>query len=141
MADDNTELPPPAREVKGGLGTATGWLIFGQAMAAIGAVITFLGLADTTWVVRTFQFLRSEQAVPVIGFVMWMGGGFALWWRTKGRTELMAFMGALLPNQLVKVTTPLSNKVQRAVDEATAGGPVVTNMTKVDALTADVAKG
>lgn len=124
--DQVQPAPEPQTPVQasGRMGSASAWLVFGQLMAAAGAVIGFLGLGDHSTVVEVYNFLHSEKALPVIGLVLWAGGAGGLWWRAKGRQEALAFMAALLPNRVAQVQGDLSPKVQAAVDQVTAAGLV-----------------
>lgn len=123
-AADQIDPAPPQMDpaapvtVDGGLGKARAWFIFGQALAALGALISFLGLGEKTWVVHLYTFLRSEPAVPLVTFVIWVLGTFGLWWRAKGRQKTMALMAALLPNTFARVQGALHPTVQAAVQAA-----------------------
>lgn len=130
------ELPPamtPGSQgvtVDGGLGKARAWFIFGQVLAAAGAIIAFMGLGQQTWVVKTYNFLHSDQAIPLVGLVLWLGGSVGLWWRAKGRQKLLSFFAAITDDRIAKVSGALHPDVQASVTAAMArlptGQPPVT---------------
>ena len=121
---DGVETAPPAMNaappvsVDGGLGKARAWFVFGQVLAAVGAVITFMGLGEQSWVVRLYSFLHSDKAIPLVGLVLWIGGGIGLWWRAKGRQKAMAFMASLLSDRWATVQGALHPAVQASVQAA-----------------------
>lgn len=122
---DEIEGAPPAPPYEESGSLLKTQLIFGfsQLLAAAGAIIAFLGFGEATWVVRTYRFLNSHEATPVISVTLWALGGTILWFRAKRNKIKRAVMAALLPNRVAKLVGPVHPAIKEAIGQALMVAP------------------
>jgi hypothetical protein len=107
-------------EVTGTL-TRTQILFFmGQAIAAIGGAVTFLGFGEHTWIREAVRFLSANEAVPFLTAAAWAISGSALWWRARKKKIERAVFAYMVSNRVGKLTGKVDPAVAKAITAAMA---------------------
>lgn len=93
-------------------------MVIMQIVVALGALVTFLGLGETSWIVKTVRFLRSEDAVPVIGAVATAAA--VIWSQVRARRQKIERIvtAALSDDRVARVTGPIHPAAQAKIDQA-----------------------
>jgi hypothetical protein len=118
LASGETAATPPV-QVDGNINQAGIMTILLQVLAALGVLISFMGLSEQLWIVKLYRFLQSEPAIPVLTLIATAAVPVVAWIRARRRSVKMAFMGAMLPNRFAQVRGTLHPTVQAAVEAAT----------------------
>lgn len=114
----SADLPAAAPiEVTGTLMRGQIILVVTQLVVALGALVTFLGLGETSWIVKTVRFLRSEDAVPVIGAAATVAA--MIWSQIRARRQKIdrIVAAALADDRVARVTGPVHPAAQAKIEQ------------------------
>jgi hypothetical protein len=107
-------------EVTGTL-TKTQILFFmGQAIAAIGGAVTFLGFGEHTWIREAVRFLSANEAVPFLTAAAWAISTGLLWFRARQKKIERAVFAYMVSNKVGKLTGKVDPAVSKAIAAAVA---------------------
>lgn len=90
-----------------------------QIVLVAGAIVAALGLPETSFLHRAVTFLKSAEAVPILGFAAGAIASGRLLWRSIKRQRERQTMALLLPNSVAKGPDNPSAAVAAAVQAAT----------------------
>lgn len=105
--------------VTGSLTKAQALVYLAQAIAAMGGIVTLLGIGDISWVVRTMRFLHSNEAIPVLGGVAWAMSAIAFGWRARKKKIERAVLAYMVHNRVGKLEGKVAPAVAKAIEAAT----------------------